>query len=97
VDSLFHLCERGDHHDHINDDVMAVGTTKVDDDPMALYLGYYDLGLSHRSLVSDLWIAPFEIILYMMCGFECMYVGVYALNPNVLLTYKFIMNKVVIH
>jgi hypothetical protein len=42
VNSRFHLCGRGQHHNHVDVDVLDAGTMDVDDDPMALYLGYYD-------------------------------------------------------
>jgi hypothetical protein len=42
VDSLFHLCEHGKHHDHIDDDVLAKGIADVNEDPVVLYFGYYD-------------------------------------------------------
>jgi hypothetical protein len=41
-DSLFHLCEHGDPHDHVDVDVVAAGTAEVNEDPVALYFGYYD-------------------------------------------------------
>jgi hypothetical protein len=42
VNSYFHLCERSYHHNHVNVDALAADTANVDDDTMALYLGYYD-------------------------------------------------------
>jgi hypothetical protein len=42
VDSHFHLCRRGHHHDHVDVNALAAGTVDVDENPMALYLGYYD-------------------------------------------------------
>jgi hypothetical protein len=42
VNSLFHLCKCGDHHDHVDVDVVGASTVEVDEDPVALYLGYYD-------------------------------------------------------
>jgi hypothetical protein len=42
VNSYFHLYECGCHHNHINDIPLAVGTPDVDDDPITLYLGYYN-------------------------------------------------------
>jgi hypothetical protein len=42
MNSLFHLRGRGNHHDHIDLDVSDAGTVDVDEDPVALYLGYYD-------------------------------------------------------
>jgi hypothetical protein len=41
VDLHFHLCGRGYHHDCVDVDTLAAGTADVDDDPVALYLGYY--------------------------------------------------------
>jgi len=38
----FILCERSYHHNHVNVDALAADTANVDDDTMALYLGYYD-------------------------------------------------------
>jgi hypothetical protein len=46
VDSLIHLCERSNHHDCIDDDVLAAGATDVDEHPMTLYLGY-DCGFEY--------------------------------------------------
>jgi hypothetical protein len=40
MDSLFHPYERGDHHNHVDVDVVAADTAKVDENPVALYLGY---------------------------------------------------------
>jgi hypothetical protein len=42
VDSYFHLCERGYHHDRLDFDTLVAGIAGVDEDPMALYLRYYD-------------------------------------------------------
>jgi len=42
VDSLIHLYGCGNHHDRINDDVLAIGTANVEENPLALYLGYYE-------------------------------------------------------
>jgi hypothetical protein len=39
VDSHFYLCGCGYHNDRVDVDALAAGTTDVDDDPMALYLG----------------------------------------------------------
>jgi len=47
------------HHDRMYDDVLATGTTYIDDDSMALYLDCYDRGYTHRSQGLDLWIALF--------------------------------------
>jgi len=54
VDSHFHICGRGYHHDSVDIDALAAGIADVDDDPVALYLGYYDRGSSHLvTCVSD--------------------------------------------
>jgi len=53
VDSLFHLCGCGNHHDYKNNDVLGVGTADVDEDHVALYLRCYDCGLSWWSYVLD--------------------------------------------
>jgi hypothetical protein len=42
VDSFFHLCRCGYHHNHVDDALMTSGTPEEDNDPVALYLGYYD-------------------------------------------------------
>jgi hypothetical protein len=42
VNSYFHLCERGYHYNRVDADDLAAGTTDVDEDPVTLYLGYYD-------------------------------------------------------
>jgi hypothetical protein len=42
VNSHFHLYGCGYYHDRVDDDVLAAGTAGVDDDPVALYLRYYD-------------------------------------------------------
>jgi len=42
VDSHFHLCGRGHHHDHIDVDALAASTSDIDDDLVALSFGYYD-------------------------------------------------------
>jgi hypothetical protein len=47
VDSHFHLYGRGYHHDSVNTDALATGSFDIDDDLVALYLGYYDWGYSH--------------------------------------------------
>jgi hypothetical protein len=39
MNSYFHICERGYDHDHVDVDTLATGTTDVNDDPVALYLG----------------------------------------------------------
>lgn len=46
VDSLIHLYGRGNHHDRINDNVLATGTANVEDNHLALYLGYYEYSIS---------------------------------------------------
>jgi hypothetical protein len=45
VNSYFLLYECGYHHDRVDVDALAAGTTDVDEDSMALYLGYYDWSL----------------------------------------------------
>jgi hypothetical protein len=40
VDSLFHSCGRGYHYDRVDVDDLAIDTADVNDDLMALYLGY---------------------------------------------------------
>jgi hypothetical protein len=42
VNSLFHLCGCGYHHNCVDDIPVIVGTPEADDDPVAYYLGYYD-------------------------------------------------------
>jgi hypothetical protein len=42
VNSYFHLCKRGYQHDCVDADALAAGTAAVDEDPVAMYLGYYD-------------------------------------------------------
>jgi hypothetical protein len=42
ANSYFHLCGCGYHHNHVDEVYLAPGTPEVDDDPVALYLGYYD-------------------------------------------------------
>jgi hypothetical protein len=39
VNSLFCLCERGYHYDHY---AVDAGVEGLDEDPVALYLGYHD-------------------------------------------------------
>jgi hypothetical protein len=36
VDSQFHLCGRGYHHDRVDVDALAAGTIDVDENPVAL-------------------------------------------------------------
>jgi len=45
VDSYFHQCGHDYPHDCV--DANVVGTVDVEDDPVALYLEYYDCGSSH--------------------------------------------------
>jgi hypothetical protein len=42
VNSYFHLLECGYHYDRVDVDALAAGTSHVDEDPVALYLGYYN-------------------------------------------------------
>jgi hypothetical protein len=42
VDSLFHLCGCGYHHNRVDDIPMIAGTPKADDDPVTYYLSCYD-------------------------------------------------------
>jgi hypothetical protein len=42
MDSYFYLCGRGYHHDRVDVDVLVVGTADVNEDPVALYFGYYN-------------------------------------------------------
>jgi len=42
VDSLIHICRRGNHHDRIDVNVLDAGVADVDEDHVALYLEYYD-------------------------------------------------------
>jgi hypothetical protein len=42
VISFFHLYIYGYHHNRIDATHLAVGTPEVNDDPIALYLGYYE-------------------------------------------------------
>jgi hypothetical protein len=42
VESYFYLCGHGYYHDRIDVDALAASTADVDEDPMALYLRYYD-------------------------------------------------------
>jgi hypothetical protein len=69
VDSHFHLCGRGNHHNRVDIDALGASTVDVDDDSVALYLGYYDWGSSHLVVyVSDLDNPYFcTNILYMAC------------------------------
>jgi hypothetical protein len=42
VNSFFHLCECGYHHNCVDDISVIAGILETDDDPVAFYLGYYD-------------------------------------------------------
>jgi hypothetical protein len=42
VNSYFHLCGCGYHHNRVDEVPLAASTPDVDDDPIALYLGHYD-------------------------------------------------------
>jgi hypothetical protein len=42
VNSYIHLYSCGVSHDHIDIVPLVAGTADVDDDPVALYLRYYD-------------------------------------------------------
>jgi hypothetical protein len=42
VNSSFHLCGCGYHHNCVDDVPVIAGTTETDDDLVAHYLGYYD-------------------------------------------------------
>jgi hypothetical protein len=42
VNSSFQLYRCGDPHNYIDVVPLAVGTLEDDDNPVALYLGYYD-------------------------------------------------------
>jgi hypothetical protein len=42
VDSFFHLCGCGYHHNRVDDIPMIAGTLELDDDQVAFYLDYYD-------------------------------------------------------
>jgi len=48
MNSFFHLYGCGYHHNHIDATPLAAGTFEVDDDPVALYLGYYDWSLMQQ-------------------------------------------------
>jgi hypothetical protein len=41
VNSFFHLYGCGYHYNY-KDTTLAVGSSEVDDNPVAMYLGYYD-------------------------------------------------------
>jgi hypothetical protein len=42
VNSFFHLCGCGYHHNLVDDISMITGTPETDDVLVAYYLGYYD-------------------------------------------------------
>jgi hypothetical protein len=42
VNSFFHLCGCGYHHNRVDDIPVVADTLEVNDDPVAHYLGYYD-------------------------------------------------------
>jgi hypothetical protein len=70
LNSYFHLCECGYHHDRVDADALIASIANVDEDLVALYLGYYDWGSSHLVVgVSDLDIPPFLYIyfIYGLC------------------------------
>lgn len=55
VNSYFHLCKHGYNHNHVDVDALAVSTSDIDEDLVALYLGYYNWGSSHLVVgLSDL-------------------------------------------
>jgi hypothetical protein len=64
VHSYFHLYGRGYHHKGVDVDALAAGTTNVDDDPVALYLGYYNQSSSWQLNLLDLWIVHLLYRLY---------------------------------
>jgi hypothetical protein len=54
VNSCFHLCERDCHHNRVDVDALAACTADVNEDPVALYLRYYDWSSLHLVVrVSD--------------------------------------------
>jgi hypothetical protein len=59
MDLYFYLCECDYHHDCVDIDASAVGTAYVDEDLMALYLGYYDWNSLQHLYMLDLWIVHF--------------------------------------
>jgi hypothetical protein len=59
VNSLFHLCGRDKYHNRVDVAVLFASTVDVDEDSVALYLGYYEWGYSCRSHGLDLWIILF--------------------------------------
>jgi uncharacterized phosphosugar-binding protein len=42
VNSFFHLYGCGHHHNRIDEVPLVAGTLEEDNDPIVLYLGYYD-------------------------------------------------------
>jgi hypothetical protein len=42
VNSFFHLCGCGYHHNHVDDISVIAGIPEADDVLVAYYLGYYD-------------------------------------------------------
>jgi hypothetical protein len=42
VNSLFHLCGRDKYHNRVDVAVLFASTVDVDEDSVALYLGYYE-------------------------------------------------------
>jgi hypothetical protein len=42
VNSFFHLCGCGYHHNRVDDIPVIAGTPEADDNPVAYYMGYYD-------------------------------------------------------
>jgi len=73
VDSLIHLYEHGNHHNRVDDDVLAVRKVNTDEDLVTLYLRYYDWNSSQRSYVLDLWIVHFLYSFYIFYGLCCMW------------------------
>jgi hypothetical protein len=68
MNSYFHLCEHGYHHDRVDVDDLAAGTVDVNEDLVALYLGYYDWGSLHLVVgVLDSDSLPFVNFMYITC------------------------------
>jgi len=42
LNSYFYLCECGYHHDCVDTNALTVSIADVDEDHVAVYLGYYD-------------------------------------------------------
>jgi hypothetical protein len=61
MNSLIHLCERGNLHDCIYVDALDVGAASVVEEPMALYLAYYDWSSSQQLYLMDLWIVHLSV------------------------------------